>query len=628
MEKVSSGKSKPEKHVQLFMENVKESKDNFILEKFLAHNMTSNKNTTLIGTTKDEISIKPPIPLPRTSKSSNQSRGSLISERTFSINSPTIISKDKDIETLSNCSNITYNIEKENKPETFNGENKVIIPIGDIVIHTSPDKNVIKVIGNNKKSHAHEKLLHVNKQISKVDDIEENLGVINLNTDNYCATNITNNSSDFLNKSLKEDMEKELKPMISKNNTNECKPMSFMNNATRHVPLHTIKDFTKSKLKSKLLNGKKNVLNTEMEIIIDKKKSESKINLLSENNDISESENNVISKSNQKDQNKVFKEEKHKLRTHHRIKIKENDVKPNVDKQKSSDSSDSDSHKRRKDRFKNSSKMSLKKVEKQKVIDSSDSEKTEKTSFKNYNKNYEKKKSISSNQKDKKQGNYLFNTNIEKNENNSSKVKNCLTEEVEKEKKSILKGYTLEDSESEGNFNSHKDSEYNESIRKLNITSAEKELKINRKQKQKSKQQRDSLEQQKVENHELKKLDGKMKMKNSKENYTEDTSIDNLSYQCEYNYENMLGVIIYKTDHLLLNSFIMHPVVKIHVVDCTTGEYVRRSGSSENGITEDFIGPKITKAFNLQERRYVYIFKNFLYKQCSPSISNTVFLFI
>lgn len=92
--------------------------------------------------------------------------------------------------------------------------------------------------------------------------------------------------------------------------------------------------------------------------------------------------------------------------------------------------------------------------------------------------------------------------------------------------------------------------------------------------------------------------------KSSKRDASKDTrESDNSIDQYEPSYEFFIGVVIYKTDHLLLNSFIHHPIVKVHIVDGTTGEYIRRSRVKEEMREEEYLNPIITKPFDLRERR-------------------------
>lgn len=63
-------------------------------------------------------------------------------------------------------------------------------------------------------------------------------------------------------------------------------------------------------------------------------------------------------------------------------------------------------------------------------------------------------------------------------------------------------------------------------------------------------------------------------------------------------FEDVIGIVVYKTDKLLLDSLINHPCVKIHLVDLETGEYLKQSTNNTQ-----YIYPLITKAYSLQEKR-------------------------
>ncbi|GJQ71199.1 hypothetical protein Trydic_g1096 [Trypoxylus dichotomus] len=76
-----------------------------------------------------------------------------------------------------------------------------------------------------------------------------------------------------------------------------------------------------------------------------------------------------------------------------------------------------------------------------------------------------------------------------------------------------------------------------------------------------------------------------------------------------YKYEEILNIIVHHTDKLELNSFVIHPVVKVYLVDYETGQYIKKTDSSRGAVfhTENknvtYIMPVITQNFNLQEKR-------------------------
>lgn len=80
--------------------------------------------------------------------------------------------------------------------------------------------------------------------------------------------------------------------------------------------------------------------------------------------------------------------------------------------------------------------------------------------------------------------------------------------------------------------------------------------------------------------------------------------------ETNYKYDNIVEIIIHRTDRLKLNPIVVHPVVKVHLVDIDTGRYFEKSNKSrpvvffyENNDYE-YIFPVITHAYNLQEHRY------------------------
>ncbi|KAL3282761.1 hypothetical protein HHI36_005928 [Cryptolaemus montrouzieri] len=72
--------------------------------------------------------------------------------------------------------------------------------------------------------------------------------------------------------------------------------------------------------------------------------------------------------------------------------------------------------------------------------------------------------------------------------------------------------------------------------------------------------------------------------------------------------ENVIHIIIHKTDKLQLNSFVIHPVVKIHIVDINTGNYYPKKHKERPVVyyydsNLDYIAPIMTHPYNLQEQR-------------------------
>ncbi|GLV33931.1 hypothetical protein CBL_11185 [Carabus blaptoides fortunei] len=89
----------------------------------------------------------------------------------------------------------------------------------------------------------------------------------------------------------------------------------------------------------------------------------------------------------------------------------------------------------------------------------------------------------------------------------------------------------------------------------------------------------------------------KDKKHKTKSKFEDDSNVDKDLYTCD----NLIGITVYKTDQLLLNALINHPCVKVHIVDSTTGEYIRRSKHDDQNT--EYLEPSLTKPYNLQEKR-------------------------
>lgn len=89
-------------------------------------------------------------------------------------------------------------------------------------------------------------------------------------------------------------------------------------------------------------------------------------------------------------------------------------------------------------------------------------------------------------------------------------------------------------------------------------------------------------------------------------------SIDNdVTNVASVTYEKIVEIVVHKTDKLKLNSFVTHPVVKIHVVDSKSGKYYKKSDKTRNVVfyyenkETDYILPVMTQCYNLQEKRSI-----------------------
>ncbi|KAI4471341.1 jouberin [Holotrichia oblita] len=74
-----------------------------------------------------------------------------------------------------------------------------------------------------------------------------------------------------------------------------------------------------------------------------------------------------------------------------------------------------------------------------------------------------------------------------------------------------------------------------------------------------------------------------------------------------YKYDQIMSIVVHNTDRLELNSFVIHPVVKVYLVDYETGEYIKKTDASRGAVyyheNLTYILPVITQNFNLQEKR-------------------------
>lgn len=74
-----------------------------------------------------------------------------------------------------------------------------------------------------------------------------------------------------------------------------------------------------------------------------------------------------------------------------------------------------------------------------------------------------------------------------------------------------------------------------------------------------------------------------------------------------YKYNEIMSIVVHNTDRLELNTFVIHPVVKVYLVDYETGEYIKKTDASRGAVFYNenlaYILPVITQNFNLQEKR-------------------------
>jgi hypothetical protein len=80
-----------------------------------------------------------------------------------------------------------------------------------------------------------------------------------------------------------------------------------------------------------------------------------------------------------------------------------------------------------------------------------------------------------------------------------------------------------------------------------------------------------------------------------------------------YTYEKIIEIVIHKSDRLYLSPLVVHPVVKIHVIDTTSGKYLSKSDKNRSVVffyennDNEYISPVMTHTYNLQEKRYKMI---------------------
>lgn len=79
--------------------------------------------------------------------------------------------------------------------------------------------------------------------------------------------------------------------------------------------------------------------------------------------------------------------------------------------------------------------------------------------------------------------------------------------------------------------------------------------------------------------------------------------------ESSYKYENILGIVVHNSDRLELDFFVIHPVVKVYLVDYETGKYIEKTDSGRGAVFHmessdlTYIMPVITQNYNLQENR-------------------------
>ncbi|XP_067005671.2 jouberin [Anabrus simplex] len=77
----------------------------------------------------------------------------------------------------------------------------------------------------------------------------------------------------------------------------------------------------------------------------------------------------------------------------------------------------------------------------------------------------------------------------------------------------------------------------------------------------------------------------------------------------EFTYEKIIGVFIHRSDHLTADALVTHPLVKVHLVNADTGEYLKKSDPNRSvsffyeSKETDYIQPLMTDVFDFQARK-------------------------
>lgn len=77
----------------------------------------------------------------------------------------------------------------------------------------------------------------------------------------------------------------------------------------------------------------------------------------------------------------------------------------------------------------------------------------------------------------------------------------------------------------------------------------------------------------------------------------------------KYSYEQIASIIIHRTDFLDLKSIVIHPIIKIHIVNGNTGEYLKKTDDNRSVIFHyddkkiSYILPILTQPYDLQKKR-------------------------
>lgn len=72
--------------------------------------------------------------------------------------------------------------------------------------------------------------------------------------------------------------------------------------------------------------------------------------------------------------------------------------------------------------------------------------------------------------------------------------------------------------------------------------------------------------------------------------------------------EKITGITIHRSDCLIPDELVCHPVVKVHIIDMTTGEYLKKSNPKRPLIYQEekteYILPMMSHPYDYREHRY------------------------
>lgn len=100
---------------------------------------------------------------------------------------------------------------------------------------------------------------------------------------------------------------------------------------------------------------------------------------------------------------------------------------------------------------------------------------------------------------------------------------------------------------------------------------------------------------------EMKPKPRKRRLKQNAVQKSETKTIEKSSLHLKYNVDSKISIVVHRTDKLLIDSIVVHPIVKIHLINSESGEYLKYSSNDTNNSCH--ILPVMTHAYHLQENR-------------------------